>query len=295
MAADSFKEMRLVEKLKFLISNITVEPILTCYIIPNVIASLVTQNFNLEKACRVNLAYSAEICDAISLRQTANLTGQEEEVQKIVAGMIYWQSILRSSLPAVLILFLGSFSDRSGRRKPFMLLPISGELFTTIGLLLCTYFYYEWPMEVAGIIEAIFPAITGGWSTMSVAVFSYMGDITSVATRTLRLGIINVFVLLATPLGTMGSGFLYQAIGFYGVFTTVATMYVLGLVYGSLRLKEARPPNKLSGNIIKEFLNPKHISETFRVAFKSRKGNLRRRILLVMILSLTIFGPIHGE
>lgn len=62
------------EKCKYIRNNITVEPILACYIIPSVLASLATQNLNLEKACRVNLAYSDDICDALSRRDTANYT-----------------------------------------------------------------------------------------------------------------------------------------------------------------------------------------------------------------------------
>lgn len=41
-----------------------------------------------------------------------------------------------------------------------MLIPIVGELFTAIGLILCTYFK-NWPMEVAGITEALFPGLAG--------------------------------------------------------------------------------------------------------------------------------------
>lgn len=41
-----------------------------------------------------------------------------------------------------------------------MLIPIFGELVASIGLILCTYFK-EWPMEVAGITEALFPGMAG--------------------------------------------------------------------------------------------------------------------------------------
>ncbi|BES90891.1 Adenylate cyclase [Nesidiocoris tenuis] len=289
------------EKFNNIISNVTVEPILLCYILPNYIANLATMNMNLEKACRVNLNYSSDLCDEIARRNTSGLEKEDENIQVLVLRMTYWQSVLRSSLPALLILFLGSFSDRTGRRKPFMLLPVFGELMVSMGLLLCRYFFYEWPLEVAGAIEGFFPAITGSWSTMFMAVFSYMGDVTSLEARTVRLGVVSMVTSLALPVGTLMSGVLYRAIGFYGVFSTVAVMYALGIAYGALRLKEARPPTPLvpsrggpCGYCV-EFFNPRHVADTFRVAFKSRQGNLRKRILLVMLLSITMFGPIHGE
>lgn len=44
--------------------------------------------------------------------------------------------------------------------RPCMLIPIVGELFTAVGLIFCTYFDY-WPMEVAGVTEALFPGLAG--------------------------------------------------------------------------------------------------------------------------------------
>lgn len=41
-----------------------------------------------------------------------------------------------------------------------MLIPIFGELVTSIGLIMCTYFDRA-PMEVAGVTETLFPGITG--------------------------------------------------------------------------------------------------------------------------------------
>lgn len=86
-----------------------------------------------------------------------NYTREEQEVQQLVASMGVWKTILQSALPAFLIMFVGSWSDRWGKRKPCMLLPIVGELLTSIGLMVCTYFYYELPMEVAGFVEGLFP------------------------------------------------------------------------------------------------------------------------------------------
>lgn len=75
--------------------------------------------------------------------------------------MAGWKTVLQSALPCLLILFLGAWSDRVGRRKPCMLLPIVGELLTSISLIICTYFFDELPMEVAGVAEALFPGLTG--------------------------------------------------------------------------------------------------------------------------------------
>lgn len=288
------------ERFQFLIDNITVEPMLAFYIIPSVITSLATANLNLEKACRVNLAYSDEVCNALTHRNTANYTKEEEEVQKMVASMQIWQTALQSALPAFLIMFVGSWSDRWGRRKPCMVIPIFGELFTVIGLLFCVFFFYELPMEVAGFIGGLFPALSGGWFTMFMGVFSYIADVTTIEQRTLRIGIVNVFCSLGVPIGLALSGILYQKIGFYGVFSLSAVMYMIAIYYGLTKIKE---PKKIDVPtledkpcaFLRDFFDLRHLWETFTVAFKKAENNRRMKVILLMLVVMVVIGPMHGK
>lgn len=288
------------ERYKFFSENITVEPMLACYIIPSVLASLATQNLNLEKACRVNLGYSQEVCDALTERRTQNYTNEEQHVQQLVASMGVWKTMLQSGLPAFLIMFVGSWSDRWGKRKPCMLMPIIGELMTVLGLMVCTFFYYELPMEVAGFVEGFFPAITGGWFTMFMGVFSYIADVTTLDMRTLRIGIVNVFCSLGIPVGLALSGVLYKKIGFYGVFSISAVMYVLALYYGYKHIKEPKKidvptlPNQTCA-FFRDFFDVRHLFDTFRVAFKKGENNRKKKVMLLMLVVMVVIGPMHGE
>lgn len=90
-----------------------------------------------------------------------------------------------------------------------MLIPIVGEFISAIGLILCTYFN-KLPMEFAGVTEALFPALTGGWFTMLMGVFSYIADVTSEEDRTLRIGILNLCFSLGVPIGMAFSGILLK-------------------------------------------------------------------------------------
>lgn len=320
----NFWELSFRQKAVFVRDNITVEPMLACYIMPSVLASLATQNLNLEKACRVNLGYSDDVCTALAARETANYTHQESEVQKLVAGMAGWKTFVQSSVPAILILFLGAWTDRTGRRKPCMLMPILGEFLTSIGLIVCTYFFHELPMEAAGLVESVFPALTGGWFTMFMAVFSYIADVTEEDSRTLRIGIVNVFCSLGIPVGMALSGVLYKRIGFYGVFSLSAVMYLFSFWYGYVMIKETPRPRKelelvkmekeaaapdAAGtattrccsaprrllDFLRDFFDMRHIQETFRVAFKKGENMRRKRVILLMVVVMVVIGPMHGE
>lgn len=237
---DSWEGLGFIQKTRRMISLITVEPILACFVMPSVLAALATQNLYLEKACRVNLGFDHHVCDALTRRETANYTLEEEAVQTLVASVAGWKTVLQSFLPCGILIFLGAYSDRVGQRKFCMLLPIVGEFLTSIGLIINTYFFYELPVEVAAVTEAIFPALTGGWFTMFMGVFSYIGDVTTEEQRTLRIGIVNLFHSVGVPVGAALSGILVRKIGLYGVFSVSATLYVLSFMYGFFRIKEVK-------------------------------------------------------
>ncbi|KAJ1519546.1 hypothetical protein ONE63_004825 [Megalurothrips usitatus] len=297
-----FWKLTMREKAGYIRDNITVEPMLAMYTIPSVLASLATQNLNLEKACRVNLGYSDEVCDALAVRDTANYTMEEAEVQKLTASMAGWKTFIQSSLPAVLILFVGSWSDRHGRRKPCMLLPIVGELLTSLGLLVCTYFYYELPIEANTFSEAVFPAMTGGWFVMFMAVFTYIADVTSEVDRTFRIGVVNVFFSIGIPIGMALSGVMYRLIGFYGVFSLATCMYMWSFWYGYTQVKEE--PKKWSGDgpepagvvgFLKDFFDVRYLASTVHTCFKQGANNRRLRVVLLMVVVMLVIGPLHGE
>lgn len=155
-----FKEMSFSEKVRYIYNHITLEPMVACFILPSMLLMLGVQNLNLEKACRVNLDYNQTVCDALRARQTANYGQQEIAIQKLVATMTGWKQAITSAIPCLLILFFGSWSDRHGRRKPCILIPLCGQIVMAFALLLCVYFDRT-PIEVAIFVEVFFPCITG--------------------------------------------------------------------------------------------------------------------------------------
>lgn len=308
-SAVTWKSMSIRQKWSFLTSNITVEPMVACYVIPCVLSQLAVQNLILEKACRVNLGYTDEVCSALAARNTTGYEAEETAVQQMVARMQTWKTPLQSALPTILILFMGAWSDRTGLRKPCMLLPIIGEFCSSLTLIACTYWFYELPMEVV-VLEAVWPGLTGGWFTMFMGIFSYIADITTVESRTLRIGAANVFLSLGVPIGMALSGILYSKIGFYGVFSISMVCYVLSFVYGLMVIKEpprvhtknsakkSLPNEKKQSSLcafVRDFFSLKHIKETFRVAFKKGSNNRQKRVIVLMVIVMVVIGPLYGE
>lgn len=109
--------LRIKNKFTLIVRNTTVEPLLPLYIIASVLTAYGAQNLYLDKACRVNLNYTSDVCDALMRRDTKNLQHEDTEVQKLVAEMNSWKTVVQTFIPCLLILFVGSWSDRNGRRK----------------------------------------------------------------------------------------------------------------------------------------------------------------------------------
>ncbi|XP_052752595.1 proton-coupled folate transporter-like [Galleria mellonella] len=302
-AKDETKTKRsgILQKLLLIKSNITVEPIIACYIMSNVFSGLAVQNLNLEKACRVNLGYSDEVCSALNRRQTENYTTEEAEVQKLTASVQAWKNIVQTAFPCILVLFVGSWSDKTGKRKACILLPIVGEVLCCTSFILNTYFFYELPLEVTALSD-LFPSLTGGWITVCVGVFSYIGDVTTKEMRTFRVGVANLCMSLGIPIGMSLSGILLQKIGYYGIFLISNCLYFTSLIYGYIRLKDPVISQERQRELpvgcrgwVCSFFDARHVRETLTVAFRSGPRRRRLRVSLLIVVVCVIFGPLHGE
>lgn len=179
---EKWETMGLIAKVKFVGKNCSVEPIIGCFIMTFMLTAFATQNLNLQKACRVNLMLDENICTTLKNRNSTSVyRTQEIAVQGLVADMMVWKMIVQSIIQSVILLFMGSWSDRNRRRKPCILLPVVGELVASVGYAFCAYFFQELPMEVTVLMETLPGAASGGFRTMLMAGYSYVSDVSTVS------------------------------------------------------------------------------------------------------------------
>ncbi|CAH2075033.1 unnamed protein product, partial [Iphiclides podalirius] len=262
------------EKMKYVKSNITVEPILTLFMVPSVLTLLAAQNLYIDKACRVNLQFGDEVCMDLRLRKTDNHTSQEIEVQKLIASVQSWRSVVNTIVPTLLMLFIGAWSDKTGRRKICMLMPIFAELMTCLLNIINTYFFYEISVEWTVLIDIIFPSLTGGWYTM----------------------------FLGFPIGMGFSGVLIKYLGYYGVFSIAGSIHLFNFCYLYFTIEdhtwlENKQKKKRSGCIgfLIEFFDVKSLKETLGIVFKKGRNNRRLHLCLILTCVCLHFGPLMGE
>lgn len=95
-----------------------------------------------------------------------------------------------------------------------------------------------------------------------------------------------------------------RQIGFYGVFSISATLYLFAFLYGLICvpepavLKKQKELNDLKSSnksMLADFFDRKHVVETFEVAFKRGANQRRLRVIMLMIVVMVVIGPMHGE
>ncbi|CAG9564020.1 unnamed protein product [Danaus chrysippus] len=285
-------------KLKQFLQFFTVEPFLLCYIFPNIISAVTVQKLNMEKACRADLNFSEFICSqVIAGNFSDNMTLLAlDKSQKLVAEMTAWKQPIQSGIPAIAILFIGAWSDKTGNRKLLMLIPILGELISAIGMILTTYYFLEWPLWVTGLIEALPSALTGGLSIALMGSYSFIADVTTVENRTFRMGCVAVIVTLGIPLGTSISGVLIQLVGYYGIFGIGVVFFTFGFLQTWFRVHDVRN-EPLRGTFVEkllDFFNPLNAWDTLSLLFIPRTKKLIP-IWLVVWAHIIVMGPVFGE
>lgn len=298
------------ERTKGILKNIkdcfretTVEPCLFTYMMCTAISSLAVQNMHLEKACRVNLQFGDDICNRIRDRNTTGLDEQLTLVQSLVATVVAWKFPLQTAIPAVMVLFVGAWSDKYKKRKICILFPFIGELISNIGLLFATYYFNELSLTATALIEALPAACTGSYIIIFMGMYSFMADRTTIENRTFRLGLLTICVTLGTPTGTALSGILLHALGYYGIFTLLLGLYLFSFIYGLFRLEdvmsneESKTEHVVTQNRYKMMFIEvvQLVGSTVIVALKPRTHGRRTKIFCVLLLYLLMVGPLYGD
>ncbi|XP_075981115.1 putative peptidoglycan muropeptide transporter SLC46 isoform X2 [Anticarsia gemmatalis] len=297
------KSKKIIKNIKYFFREMTVEPCLFTYMMCTAISSLAVQNMHLEKACRVNLEYGDEICDRVASRNTTGLDEEVKQIQSLVAQVVAWKFPLQTAIPAVMVLFIGAWSDKYKKRKICIIFPFIGEIISNIGLLFATYFFNELSLTATALIEALPAAFTGSYIIVFMGMYSFMADRTSIENRTFRLGLVTICVTAGTPTGTALSGILLRLLGYYGVFSLLLGLYTLSFIYGVLNLEDVASCDETKigieknkdrrGKVLKDVFEL--VGNTVLVALRPRASGGRVQIFCVLLLYLLMVGPLYGD
>ena len=128
-----------MSKVRNFLSEIVVEPIAVGYVTVVVILMFTSNELYLEKACKVNLNYTIEVCEHLNGPNNSLI---QVEVQKYVSEVQAYNGIIQSLPTIVFAFFMGPISDRYGR-KPLILMGLSGATILSLVFLINSIWFFE--------------------------------------------------------------------------------------------------------------------------------------------------------
>lgn len=273
------------------VANTTIEPVMFLHAASMTMIYLIAQSLKVYKVCRGTFGHSIEVCRNLSANHTL-----EEESQRVASDLgMYW-AIIQTVPSTVLTVFLGTWSDMHGRKIP-MILPLAGAALSGVVLVIAAYFE-ELPAEFLLLSPAL-AGLSGGMSTLVVAVFSYVSDISTEKSRTIRMGFVTGMWFLGSPVGSVLAGVLITYTNYVTVFSLGSAILVVCLIYVHFRIKDNIPNKKLEAtikkSIWKEICSCSNYKDSFITALKKRPDHKRSHLWLLIFCMCALFLPVIGE
>lgn len=263
---------------------------MTLYMMAFMTTSVVEMEFFVQKACRVDHGFPDDMC--LNIR---NETYKEQNklVQATVSEFHQWNDIAGHVVPIILALFMGSWSDRRGRKWP-LILGLSGKLYYST-MIVVNSLQTTWTVNHIVYTATLPMAFTGADVAIFAAAFAYISDVSAPSSRTLRVTILEVFYLATMPTGIALGRYLFSNVtnqSYTIMFTINACLLLAALIYTCLRLEwrtsATQQPFPPLRHLFTDFFQPGHVTATLATMYKPRPSH-RRLYLLLLVLAMACY------
>lgn len=206
----------------------------------------------------------------------------EDIVQKQATTYMILHKLI-TNLPALVLgMFCGAWSDKYGRKLP-MVMPSLGTTFAVL-LYMAANMAYDGSIAcflVGSVIHGCF----GKTAMVSMAVSSYVVDITPVDKRTKRLGTIAAMQFLGMFVGSLVGGLLIDGTNILTAYCCVSFMNALVVLLTLVTLRETVDVgDKRDIFPCKTFCRGQNVMESLQVITKSRESNTKRCLIALFVV-----------
>ncbi|XP_046577627.1 proton-coupled folate transporter-like [Haliotis rubra] len=237
--------------------------------------------------------YNETFCD--SLRNKTFQEDHKTEEDYVQSETSYW--ILKKNIvervPACLIVLfvLGSWGDKVDRKLPVIIPSVGATLSYIVYMILSIYpsSKVEYVM-----IAAVVNGLSGSFTALLMASYSYVTHIADPTNKTARIGIVEAVIFLAGTVGVFISGVMLDNTSFTFVFAFMSGCSFLGLVYAVVRLENltARTTRPESESVCTYwFLGS--VKESARCVMKNRQEKRTLFLFsLLIIFNMYVMGTV---
>uniref|UniRef100_A0A0K8W9V2 Solute carrier family 46 member 3 n=1 Tax=Bactrocera latifrons TaxID=174628 RepID=A0A0K8W9V2_BACLA len=190
-------------------------------------------NQELYQTCVAVYHYNESDCEPLRgiIPKTAEAKIIEKSVQPYVAKITMTSSILNNVWPGILVLFVGPWSDKFGRRPVLLVTFVAtflGQVITTIlvsfsqVLSLNPWFY---------LLASIPSTLVGGVCVLITIIFCYISDVSDMENTAKRMFFMNMAMGLGLVFGNIGSSYLLRLTNTTTVCAISAALVFIALMY----------------------------------------------------------------
>lgn len=165
------------------IKQLKIEVIMFLYMFSYIMRSVSSTSMIVDKVCIVHLNQSEYDCHHLKEHKDLKST-----VEKIANNYHLGHSMIQMIPSAILACFIGSWSDKYGRKAP-VVIALVGIIIDGLGSSICAGFFYS-RVEYY-FIPAIFTGFSGGFIGVLTVLYSYASDITTFKQRTMKYAIME--------------------------------------------------------------------------------------------------------
>ncbi|KAM6973260.1 LOW QUALITY PROTEIN: proton-coupled folate transporter [Aplochiton taeniatus] len=272
---------------------VTVEPVIFLYMSALFMFTQAFQELVITKVCWERFGSSSPVCVNPGEHKT-----EDEESRSSLVLLLYTAVLSVISIPPAML--LGSWSDQAGRRRLVLILPC---VLSLAGGALVIVMSVEpslgpfWVLGTAGI-----SGMSGGTSSLFLSSFSYLADVTlssTGASRTSRMAVAESMIFVGGTVGFLLGGLLMHRFGLLATFVAYCCCHALSIVYILVWLRDSAPPCPSTAPV--PALRPcsqgdpdvmpapsestvlSHAKRSFRVVFRKRAGQERRKLHLLIL------------
>ncbi|XP_048007059.1 solute carrier family 46 member 3-like isoform X2 [Leguminivora glycinivorella] len=200
----------------------------------------------LRTACMVDLNIAPEICDK---GVGEEFRSAEAASQTVVSQVNISRSFVGALISTIILLFVGPWSDCSGRRKPIIIMPLAGMCVMTTFIILLSIFPNFNATQTLYAVQ-IPMSLGGNFGLMLAGSFSHIGDVCHATGRdvTRTMGTHRAAMQIAHVLGAVSGPLLYRQLGFHGVFPISLLLQFSSLIFVIMYVKDVNvnTDNKVS-------------------------------------------------
>jgi len=167
-------------------------------------------------------------------------------------------------------------------------------------MLMLSVYFTSWNAEIVSAVSAIPVAVTGSRTAISMIIYSYVTDTTSIKQRTFRVGVLTAVRTFGKSLGSAVGGWMSKGgMSYYAIFGLSGGLDLIGFFYVLFFLKNIKNPDVVRSKStcvkLKHIFNFRNITDTVVSFFRKREKGDRIRLFLLVVILICTMAPMQGK